>query len=95
MRSHTDWRRNLGTGYALEGCVAAIDWACYELGWTDFIHSISPENVASQALAKRLGATNRGAGHLPPPYEDAPIEIWGQTRAEWIKRRGRFELTSV
>jgi len=79
-----------GRGYAQEGCVAAIDWACFELGWTDFIHSISPENIASRALAKRLGAVNRGPGQLPAPYDDIPIEIWGQTRAEWIKQRRRF-----
>jgi len=24
---------------------------------------------------------------LPPPYEDAPTEIWGQTRDEWFAHR--------
>lgn len=72
-----------GRGYAFEGAVASIDWAFDHLGWIDVIHSIDPDNRASQALARRLGSRNRGPGRLPAPFEDAPIEIWGQTREEW------------
>lgn len=73
-----------GRGYASEGAVAAIDWAFANLGWDDVIHCIAPDNLASQALARRLGSVNRGAGKLPAPFEDHPIEIWGQTRADWL-----------
>ncbi len=76
-----------GNGYALEGCIAAIDWSFDQLGWTEVIHSIDPHNRASQALAQRLGSTCRGPGKLPAPYEDAPIEIWSQTREDWMRRR--------
>lgn len=76
-----------GKGYAPEGATAASDWAFEHLGWTEMIHSIAPANVASQAVAKKLGSINRGAGKLPPPYENAPIEIWGQSRDEWRARR--------
>lgn len=75
-----------GKGYATEGCTAAIDWAFAELGWTEVIQSIDPENVASQAVAKRLGAKNRGPGKLPAPLEHVKIEIWGQSREEWEAR---------
>lgn len=75
-----------GKGYAVEAATRCIDWAFSELGWTDVIHSIHPENVASQAVARRLGATNRGPGHLPAPYADVPIDIWGYTRAQWEGR---------
>ena len=51
------------------------------------IHSIDPDNVASQELAQRLGSRNRGPGKLPAPFEDVPIDIWGQTREEWRARR--------
>jgi RimJ/RimL family protein N-acetyltransferase len=78
-----------GNGYAQEGCVAAIDWAFDHLGWSEVIHSIHPDNHSSQALAKRLGSTLRGPGKLPAPYEDAPIEIWGQTREQWQQRRAQ------
>ena len=59
---------------------ASIDWAFDALGWTDVIHCIHPDNVASQRVAERLGATNRGPGRMPAPYDDLPINIWGQTR---------------
>ena len=77
-----------GRGYATEGAAAAMDWAFDELGWTDVIHSIDPQNVSSQQVARKLGSSNRGPGRLPPPFADAPIELWGQTRDEWRRRRG-------
>ena len=76
-----------GKGYALEAATAAIDWAFAELGWTEVIHSIDLDNTASQALAQRLGSRNRGRGSLPPPFQDVVIDIWGQTREEWVARR--------
>ncbi|MEY2170204.1 MULTISPECIES: GNAT family N-acetyltransferase [unclassified Rhodanobacter] len=76
-----------GKGYAYEGTVAAADWAFAHLGWSEMIHSIDPGNHASQKLAQRLGSTLRGPGKLPAPFEDAPIEIWGQTREQWQRRR--------
>ena len=80
-------RKAWGKGYALEAATAAIDWSFDELGWTDVIHSIDHDNVGSQELARRLGSRNRGPGKLPAPFEDVPIEIWGQTREEWRARR--------
>ena len=76
-----------GKGYATEAGVAAIDWAFDHLGWHEVIHSIAPDNQASQALARRLGSINRGPGQLPAPFESEMIEIWGQTREQWRARR--------
>jgi RimJ/RimL family protein N-acetyltransferase len=76
-----------GHGYALEAARASMDYAADVLGWTDIIHSIDPANVASQRLAERLGSVNRGMGRLPAPYEDMPVQLWGQTRDEWKARR--------
>jgi RimJ/RimL family protein N-acetyltransferase len=76
-----------GKGYAVEGSIAAADWAFDNLGWTEVIHTINPENLASAAVARRLGSTNRGPGALPPPHAGVPIDIWGQTREEWRARR--------
>jgi RimJ/RimL family protein N-acetyltransferase len=78
-----------GRGYAYEAAVASMDFAVDVLGWTDIIHSIHPENVRSQALARRLGSVNRGPGHLPAPYANDPVDIWGQTAADWKASRGR------
>ena len=80
-------RERWGHGYAPEGAEAATDWAFEHLGWTDVIHSIDPANVASQAVARKLGSRNLGPGKLPPPFQDSPIEIWGQSREEWKRRK--------
>jgi len=78
-----------GRGYATEAAIAAIDWAFDRLGWEDMIHSIDTDNLASQALARRLGSRNRGPGRLPPPFEQVEIEIWGQSRDEWRAKRAQ------
>ncbi|NQE61948.1 GNAT family N-acetyltransferase [Caulobacter sp. RHG1] len=75
-----------GKGYAAEAATATIDWAFDHLGWTEVIHCIDPENTPSEKAAARLGATNRGPGKLPAPYEETRINIWGQTAAEWRNR---------
>lgn len=75
-----------GKGYATEGAAAATDWAFDNLGWTDVIHSIAPDNVASQSVARKLGSINRGRGVLPEPYQDSIIDIWGQSREQWRAR---------
>lgn len=79
-----------GKGYATEAALAAADWTFQNVGWSEMIHSISPENHASQALAKRLGSRNRGPGRLPHPYEKVAIDIWGQTREQWAQSRQRL-----
>ena len=76
-----------GRGYATEGATAAIDWAFDRLGWTEVIHCIDPANVASQNVARRLGSALRGRGRLPAPFDDAPVDIWGQSREAWRARR--------
>jgi RimJ/RimL family protein N-acetyltransferase len=79
-------REAQGKGYAVEAAAATIDWAFDQLGWTDVIHCIDPQNVASQKVAQRLGSVNRGRCQMPAPYEDMFIEAWGQTREEWRAR---------
>jgi len=80
-------REFAGKGYAYEAAVASIDFAFDRLGWADVIHCIDPGNARSIALAERLGSSNRGPTRLPPPFEDAPVDAWGQTAAEWRERR--------
>jgi RimJ/RimL family protein N-acetyltransferase len=64
-----------------------MDWAVDVLGWADIIHCIDPANVASQKVAIALGSANRGPGKLPAPFEDAPVDIWGQSAEHWRARR--------
>jgi RimJ/RimL family protein N-acetyltransferase len=83
-------REHWGRGYAFEAAAASMDFAVDVLGWTDIIHSIHPDNVSSQRLARRLGSTDRGPGRLPPPYHEHPVDLWGQTAAEWKARRAEI-----
>ena len=76
-----------GRGYATEAASAAIDWALAHLGWQDFIHCIAPANLASQRVATRLGSTLLGPGTLPAPYENEPVQVWGQSARDWTARR--------
>ena len=80
-----------GKGYATEATAAAIDWAFDNLGWHEVIHCITPDNLASQAVARRLGSYRRGPGKLPAPLDTREVDIWGQTRDEWFARRTQRE----
>lgn len=77
------WRK----GYAAEAAAASIDWAFDALGWNRVIHCIAPANRGSIAVAERLGSRRLGEGRLPPPFEDHEVDIWGQSRTEWRRRR--------
>ena len=79
-----------GKGYVTEGSAAAMDWAFETLGWDDVIHCIAPDNIASQKVAERLGSTNLGPTRMPEPYQDLPVDAWGQTREQWAENRKRF-----
>ena len=74
-----------GKGYATEGAAAAIDWAFRTLGWTEVIHTIDKANANSIAVAKRLGSRHLRDDVLPPPL-DWPVQVWGQSRDEWLAR---------
>jgi RimJ/RimL family protein N-acetyltransferase len=76
----------VGRGLAEEASIASIDWAFAHLGWSEVIHCISPDNLASQRLATRLGAYNDGPTKLPPPYDSFAVNLWRQSRAEWNAR---------
>jgi RimJ/RimL family protein N-acetyltransferase len=80
-------REAWGRGYAPEGAAAAIDWAFDVLGWDEVIHCIDPANAPSQAVARKLGSRILRQARLPAPYDEPPIDVWGQTRAQWRERR--------
>ena len=75
-----------GQGYATEAAITAIDWVVGALGWTEFIHCIDPSNHKSVALARRLGSTRLRDAELPAPALQR-VDVYGQTAAEWRRRR--------
>jgi RimJ/RimL family protein N-acetyltransferase len=88
-------RQYWGRGYATEGAVATIDWAFAKLDWTEVIHTISPDNLNSIAVAKRLGSTMLGTAMLPAPFANLAVEVWGQSRSQWQAQRQRLPLREV
>lgn len=76
-----------GRGYAYEATVAAMDFAVDVLGWHDICHTINPDNARSIALARRLGAVNRGPCQLPPPLAHVRVDNWGQSDESWRAHR--------
>ena len=75
-----------GRGYAVESARACMDFAFDELGWSEAIHTIMPDNAASQRVAERLGSARLGPCTLPAPL-NKPTEKWGQTREQWRAHR--------
>ncbi|MGZ5873243.1 MAG: GNAT family N-acetyltransferase [Bradyrhizobium sp.] len=68
-----------GKGYAVEAATASIDWAFAHFEIDRIIHCIDRENVASQGVARRLGATIEGEFDL---FGHA-AEIWVTHRETW------------
>jgi RimJ/RimL family protein N-acetyltransferase len=65
-----------GRGYAVEAARASIDWAFATFEIEEIIHCIDRENVASQAVARRLGAEKQ-----------REIDLFGHIADVWVTRR--------
>ena len=69
-------------GYASEAALAARTWAYDELGWPVAVSYIAPENVASQGVARRLGAEPHG----PISYDDKiAVQVWRHPSAQSLR----------
>jgi RimJ/RimL family protein N-acetyltransferase len=68
-----------GKGYAVEAARASIDWAFVHFEIDRIIHCIDRENVASQGVARRLGATIEGE-----------LDLFGHAAEIWVTRRGTW-----
>lgn len=81
-------REHWGKGYATEAAEAAMDWTVQNLPWDEIHHCIRPENAASIRVAERLGArVMRSVDGLPGADYAGNIDIYGQTRDEWLAKR--------
>ena len=75
-----------GKGFATEGARAAMDYAVNELGWTEIIHTILPDNKPSIRVAERLGSRVLRQAPTPPPFEGMLWDVYGQTADQWRAR---------
>jgi len=65
-----------GKGYAVEAARASIDWAFAHFEVDRIIHCIDRENVTSQGVARRLGATI-----------ESEFDLFGHVADIWVTRR--------
>jgi RimJ/RimL family protein N-acetyltransferase len=65
-----------GNGYAVEAARASIDWAFATFELDQIMHCIDRENIASQGVARRLGAE-----------KEREIDLFGQVADVWVTRR--------
>ena len=75
-----DW---WGHGYATEAAQAAMGWGFREIGFADLLSLIDPANVASIAVATRLGESLRGETELMGHN----LLVYGLSRADWQARQ--------
>ncbi|THD65559.1 MAG: N-acetyltransferase [Bradyrhizobium sp.] len=68
-----------GKGYALEAARASIDWAFATFEIEQIIHCIDRENIASQSVARRLGAENQ-----------REIDLFGHVADVWVTSRNKW-----
>jgi hypothetical protein len=61
-------------------------WTTLDAGWSEVIHCIDEQNLASQGVAKRLGSSYLRRVRMPVPFEHMPVDAWGQTREQWKTR---------
>lgn len=81
-------RESWGKGYAVEAARAALDWSFEQLDCERIIHYVPLGHAASQAVARRLGATLSERIVMPEPFAGEEVEVWSTTRDEWLARRG-------
>jgi RimJ/RimL family protein N-acetyltransferase len=72
-----------GKGYALEAARAAIDWSFATFELEKIVHCIDRENVASKAVARRLGAEIQGE-----------IDLFGHAADVWVTSRDSWQGSS-
>jgi RimJ/RimL family protein N-acetyltransferase len=73
-----------GKGYAVEAAAAAIDWSFASFEIDEIVHCIDCENVASQAVARRLGAR-----------KDRSIDLFGHAGELWVTERERWKASRI
>ena len=69
-------------GYATEAAKASLEYVFNTLGWENVIHVILPGNVASIAVAEKLGSTLLRTQEGLPGITEGKVLIYGQPRPD-------------
>jgi RimJ/RimL family protein N-acetyltransferase len=69
-----------GKGYAVEAARASIDWSFATFEIDRIVHCVDRENIASQAVAQRLGAVI-----------EHEIDLFGHVADLWVTRRDAWQ----
>ena len=72
-------------GFAFEASVALMRWAALEQGIGRFVVSVSPNNMASQALAAKLGFRKIGAHQDEVDGPEDVLELSGDGLQHWLE----------
>ncbi len=78
-----------GHGYATEAARAAMAYGFATQPVDRLISCIDPDNVASQAVAKRLGESKGERTVLRASAKDFTVDIWSIARREWQRQAQR------
>jgi RimJ/RimL family protein N-acetyltransferase len=76
-----------GQGYASEAAAAAISFAFLTQDVDRMISCIDPDNLGSQAVARRVGETKGELRQLRIGGKEYPVDIWSIARGEWQRRQ--------
>ena len=71
-----------GKGHAVEAARAAIDWCFATFELDRVIHCIDQENIASEAVARRLGAK-----------KGPEIDLFGHVANVWVTSREKWQAS--
>lgn len=82
-----------GRGYASEAAAAAFRWAHEALGREETLHMIDPVNLASEKVARALGA-EPGAMWTPFWADPKPVRQWRTTWAAFTASPACARLTA-
>jgi RimJ/RimL family protein N-acetyltransferase len=75
-----------GRGYATEAATAAMAYGFLTQSTDRLISLIDPRNVASQAVATRLGETRGESAVIPFQGKTFTADIWSIGREDWRRR---------
>lgn len=75
-----------GQGYATEAGAASLRYGFLTQDVDRIISNIDPENVNSQAVAKRLGETIGPRSEIVVGGKHYTVDIWSISREDWLKR---------